>query len=200
MAEIYEFSLAKEINNTFLQRELENAPFDILSVTKSDNTLYLEFSTIKDSGQLVTIQGIIDAHPSSLDGGPSVFAFNDTDLSYEVAESTPLTTTSTTYILMTGMSSIPSAGRWNVSFNATLTHSSKNKSIYLEYRVNGVSVAHSERVCTPGEARSKRNISMNRLITVDGSQSVQLYWRIDPSGGGEGSVWGRSIVFERMGG
>jgi hypothetical protein len=108
---------------------------------------------------------------------------NDTEL----AESADVTTTSTTDTLLAGMSATPAAGKWLLVFSCEGVNSGNGaqRNFYSVY-VNGVQVATTERAL--GVAGGGwGNIAINTAVTVNGSQAVEIRWRVAAGTGTTGS-------------
>lgn len=100
----------------------------------------------------------------------------------EVSFSSNLTVTSTTDVLMTGMTITPVAGTYMVWFSTWLTHSNGNATITMSLYVGGVQKADSIRVAIPfvgalSAITQDMPLATNALVTVNGSQAIAIDWR-----------------------
>lgn len=100
----------------------------------------------------------------------------------EVVFSTNLTTTSTTDVLMTGITTTPVAGTYIVWFSNWLTHSNGNAIITQTMYVGGVAKADSIRASIPfvgalSAVTQDITAAMQGVITVNGSQAVEIRWK-----------------------
>lgn len=94
------------------------------------------------------------------------------------------TTTSATDVLMNSMTLTPAAGTYGVVFSTSLESSSNNAIISVSVYAGGVQAAHSERQAEPatsgglGSSAANMPVSTNAEVTVNGSQAIEIRWRI----------------------
>lgn len=99
----------------------------------------------------------------------------------EVSFSSNITTTSTTDVLLTGMTITPVAGTYLVIFSTWLTHSQGNQSITMSLYVGGVQNTGSIRLAIPfvgalSAITQDMPLSTNAIVTVNGSQAIAVDW------------------------
>lgn len=99
----------------------------------------------------------------------------------EVSFSSNITTTSTTDVLLTGMTITPPAGTYFTIFSTWLTHSNGNATITTSLYIGGVQKADSIRVAIPfvgalSAITQDMPLSTNAIVTVNGSQAIALEW------------------------
>lgn len=105
--------------------------------------------------------------------------------------------TSTAYVNMAGMTLTPVAGVYNVSFSGSFNSNTNGSNVWVCLFVGGVQVAHSERAVIPQFATtlSFASITLNLMTqawaTVNGSQAIEVKWKI--TGGGTASTGARSV-------
>ena len=63
-----------------------------------------------------------------------------------------------------------------VHFSATYTHDTNNSAIGFVIRSGGTQVAASERPCTVKNATQVKVIHSMAIVTVNGSQAIDVYW------------------------
>lgn len=153
------------------------------------------------------------AAPSSIEaGGSNVEGISDSfaradhvheiaDPSTEVTASGVVTTTSTTFVTVAGMTITPSAGTYLVWFSANGEHNSGGGSeLVVGLAVAGVDLAVTERQAGGGflTANVRYAVSTQAKVTVNGSQAIEGRFRRD---GGVGSVEldNRSLMIMKVG-
>lgn len=99
----------------------------------------------------------------------------------EVSFTSVITTTSTTDVLMTGMTITPPAGTYLVIFSTWLTHSNGNAPITMSLYFGGVQKADSIRVAIPfvgalSAITQDMPLTINGITTVNGSQALTIEW------------------------
>lgn len=99
----------------------------------------------------------------------------------EVNFSSTLTTTSGTDVLLTGMTITPPAGTYLILFSTWLSHSNGNATITMSLYSGGVQKTDSIRVAIPfvgalGTTTQDMPLALNGVVTVNGSQSIQIQW------------------------
>lgn len=92
------------------------------------------------------------------------------------------TTTSATYVLLTGMTLTPAAGTYLVMFSTSVDHNTDNADVFVNIYVGGAIVAHTERQATPqntafGAATQSIGLATQTIATVNGSQAIEARWR-----------------------
>lgn len=101
-----------------------------------------------------------------------------------VSAATTITTTSTTDIVMTGITITPVSGTYKVMGTTTFRHNTNNALAFLSVWAAGVQIASSQSSATPqpqagvGAALSI-DIPATSIaeVSVNGSQAVELRWR-----------------------
>lgn len=101
--------------------------------------------------------------------------------SAETTFTSVLTTTSTTDVLLTGMTTTPAAGTYLVIFSTWLTHSQGNQSITMSIYVGGAQKADSIRAAIPfvgalSAITQDMPLATNGIVTVNGSQAIAIEW------------------------
>jgi len=99
----------------------------------------------------------------------------------EVSFTSTLTTTSTTDVLLTGMTITPPAGTYLVIFSTWLTHSQGNQSVTMSIYAGGSQVAASVRAAIPfvgalSAITQDMPLTTNGIVTVNGSQAIAIEW------------------------
>lgn len=99
----------------------------------------------------------------------------------EVAFSSNITTTSTTDVVITGMTITPPAGTYMAVFGTWFTHSNGNATVNLSVYAGGVQSTGSIRVVMPfsgslGAANNGMPSGTNAIVTVNGSQAIAIEW------------------------
>lgn len=102
--------------------------------------------------------------------------------SSELSFSSNITTTSSTDVVLTGMTVTPPAGTYLVIFSTWLTHSNGNATVTMSLYVGGVQKADSIRVVIPfqgsiGSITQDIPVSTQGQVTVNGSQAIAIEWR-----------------------
>lgn len=119
-----------------------------------------------------------------------------------VSTSGNLTTTSTTDVLMTGMTLTPPAGTYQVYFTTSVSHGSNGAMINMALYAGGVELANSQTQTTPrvavglNAAALTLNQSVIGEVTVDGSQAIEIRW--NTSTGTATSVGNRMMIIHRI--
>jgi len=106
------------------------------------------------------------------------------------------TTTSTTYVLMPGMTITPIAGTYFVWISTDQSNGSNNSSLVTSIFAGGVQVAESERVSDVKTTGRRREISSMARVTVNGSQAIEMRWR--GNGTGTNEVRGRTMMILKV--
>jgi hypothetical protein len=105
---------------------------------------------------------------------------NDLPGSYadEATSTTTTTTTSGTDVLLSGLTLTPPAGTYWVIASTDLLHSNNGAEIYISIYVDGVQIAHSERMIeNPRWTNASWEGFTQALVTVDGTEAIELRWR-----------------------
>lgn len=128
--------------------------------------------------------------------GFSVSGFATGILSYNITDSTPFSTTSSTDVLITGFTVTPVAGRYAVWYNAR-TASSNGSAIntWTVYK-DGVAVSDSSRNARAGSNNADFTASTQTVFSVNGSQAVDVRVRRT---GGTITVYDRTLTLIRLG-
>lgn len=92
-----------------------------------------------------------------------------------------ITTTSTTDVVLTGMTTTPAAGTYLVTFSTWLTHSNGNATVTMSIFAGGAQAASTARTTLPfsgavGSANNGLEAGTNGIVTVNGSQAIALEW------------------------
>jgi hypothetical protein len=112
-----------------------------------------------------------------------------------VGGSSTITTTSTTYTLLTGATITPPAGTYYVNFNCSTVNSGNGaQRNFFSIYVGGVQNTSTERV-TGIAGGSYTNISTSGIATVNGSQAIEIRWRV---AAGTGTVLGRNLTILKL--
>lgn len=90
-----------------------------------------------------------------------------------------ITTTSTTDVLMTGMTTTPPAGTYVVLFGTSVTHSTNGATITGSIYAGGVQAPESERTAQPRSGNNTFQMMLFTwaIVTVNGSQAIEGRWR-----------------------
>jgi len=119
----------------------------------------------------------------------------------EVTATATATTTSGAYVLMTSMTTTPTAGTYHVMFSASGRHSSTGNNAEYAVFVGGTVTTHSERTFADngGGQTNNLNIAMHTqaVVTVNGAQAVEIRW--NDGGGGTFTVNQRSMFLWKIG-
>jgi len=121
----------------------------------------------------------------------------------EISATASATTTSTTDVLMTGMTITPVSGTYKVMFSSTISSNTTGSTITISIYSNGTQVAHSVRALTPqfttgvlASASINMNVTTQAMVTVSGTQAIEIRWKI--AGGGTATVNQRAMDVFRM--
>jgi hypothetical protein len=141
------------------------------------------------------LQGRSVAATAPTDG--QVLTWNNTGTQWEpqgapgpysnVAEANgDITTTSTTYVLATGMTITPPAGTYMVWFSSSLGSDTNNAQMWASIYSGGTQVSGSERELMRGAAQGNVSIGFCCVarVTVNGSQAIEGRWRVTASSTG----------------
>lgn len=118
-------------------------------------------------------------------------------LTYAEVQATGTTTTSSgTYTTLNSMTTVPVEGIHQVWFSCSLSNTGSGlfntpEETYFSVYVNGVQVTHSERESTAGDGGRHRTVACQCRIEVDGSQTVEVRWRVT---GGTATCYARTLT------
>lgn len=120
----------------------------------------------------------------------------------EVNGTSTLTTTSTTFVVMTGQTITPAAGTYLVWYSNTVTCPSLGATVTATIFVNGSQLTHSERhfqVSVTGVlglgGTSDGVLAAQGLCTVTGSQAIDVRWKTST---GTASAFQRALNILRV--
>lgn len=117
---------------------------------------------------------------------------------YQYAGPLLLTTNSAAYVVLTGATFTPPAGTYYVHARSALTATSNNRTINFAIFVNGL--LNSESQCFVragfgfGSNTDISNISLDTIVTVNGSQTIDIRWN---TSGGTAQSQFRSLILIR---
>lgn len=100
----------------------------------------------------------------------------------EVSATADATTTSNTPALLTGMTSTPASGTYFASFSSSTTSNGTNCVQTFGMYVGGTLKADSSRTIQPYDggtlaaATAIGSVAINGIVTVNGSQTVEIHW------------------------
>jgi hypothetical protein len=99
----------------------------------------------------------------------------------ETSFSANITTTSASDVVMTGMTTTPAAGTYQVIFSSWFTHSNGNATVTLSIYAGVTQSTGSIRTFVPftgaiGGANNGATGGTNAIVTVNGSQAIALEW------------------------
>lgn len=118
----------------------------------------------------------------------------------EVSATADATTTSTTDVLMTGMTITPVAGTYLVVFSGYVDHSAQSVAVPISIYVGGAQKADSVRAPVPrfngvGANTLSPVVATNGIVTVNGSQAIEIRWKV---ASGTGTVHQRTLDIIRI--
>lgn len=120
----------------------------------------------------------------------------------EVTASGTITTTSATDALMTSMTMTPVAGTYLFLFNTDVISNNFNCTVSFSFYVGGVQTAITLRQVVPfdggslGGTTARDCVQLQSLITVNGSQAVEVRW--SRTTGGTATSSNRSLIRLRI--
>jgi len=95
----------------------------------------------------------------------------------EISATSNTTTTSSSYVLLSGMTVTPAAGTYLCFFSTTLHTSNLTViSAYFTFYLDGTQVTHTERRIDT-YASYDIPVATQGIMTVDGSQAIEVRWR-----------------------
>jgi len=116
--------------------------------------------------------------------------------SYSVGSPTTFTTSSTTDILITGISVTPVSGRYGLWFSADVAISANNKTAQTVIFQDGVALERTRRDAEGVGSNFNTTLSTVAEVTVDGTEVIDV--RVNVSGGSL-DVNGRRLLLIRLG-
>ena len=121
------------------------------------------------------------------------------DALQEVTGASDITTTSTSFILATGLTITPEAGQYLAMFAADVSQNSNNAQLHVQFYVGGVAVAGDAFFQATGTITptTRAGLSLNRIVNPNGSQAVEVRWRVSGATGTMGAS--RSLHLLRVG-
>ena len=119
--------------------------------------------------------------------------FQDPSTIAEAATST--TTTSTTDVLVTGMSITPESGTYLVWFSSSASNATSNNSVYVSIYAGGTQAVASERHIITKSAGDTGGIACSAKVIVNGTQTIEAQWRVD---GSTGTLYQRTLVISKV--
>lgn len=125
-----------------------------------------------------------DEISNAIDDGPQI---------YEATADTDATTTSATYVVMTGMNVTPPAGRYSITFSSSQKANAGGINVLTAVFVGGVIIANSVR---RRNSAVDAGIACETIATTDGSQTIDIRWQVD--GGGTATVHERALIVHRV--
>jgi hypothetical protein len=95
----------------------------------------------------------------------------------EVSATAETTTTSTTYVLMNGMTITPAAGNYMVWFSTAISNNSNLENDYIAIYKGGTIIQSTERRTLL--AKNERvPFSTQGKVTVNGSEAIEIRWKV----------------------
>lgn len=122
-------------------------------------------------------------------------------VNYNIVSSTPFVTTSLTDVMITNFTTTPQAGTYAVWYNASVLYNTTPKSHWWSIYKAGLKVANSERIQDTAHSNQIMVDSTMTVITVDGTQTVDVRVRCSTSNptAGQLTVNGRTLLLVRLG-
>jgi hypothetical protein len=147
---------------------------------------------------LTGIQGITGGGITGVQGLTGLLGI--TGLSYKsqiIGATGTITTTATAYPAfastgLLGAASIPTAGTYVVIFGSSVSQSANTNSVKITMFVAGTEVINSVRTWVRGTGASTGVVSTQVLVTVDGTQIIDMRWLVNT---GTGTMNQRSMTF-----
>jgi len=114
----------------------------------------------------------------------------------QVSLSSPTTTTSTTDVLLNGMSITPGAGDYMVFFTGNLTNTNDRKQGTISLYKNGIKITDSE-ISTEGfQKESIIPVSITRYITgVNAGEAIDVRWNVTSN---TGTFYSRTLIVQKV--
>jgi hypothetical protein len=120
----------------------------------------------------------------------------------QITSTSNATTTSTTDVLMTGMTVTPIAGTYLVIFSAVVQQAGAGQSVTVSIYSNAVQDTASIRDFAPFDGGTLSALSAScccatqGIYTVNGSQVIQIEWHVS---GSAGTVFQRNMTLLKIG-
>lgn len=123
------------------------------------------------------VNGAVNGSPLTVTAGKVAQGLT----SVETAFSSTITTTSTSDVVLTGMTTTPASGTYLVVFSSWFTHSNGNDTVTVSIYSGGVQSAGTIRTTVPftgavGGANNGMEAGTNGIVTVNGSQAIAIEW------------------------
>lgn len=118
----------------------------------------------------------------------------------EVSATGDITTTSSTDVLMTSMTITPVSGTYLVYFSTTVDHSAQSVAVVVSLYTGGSLKTDSVRSVVPrfngiGANSLSPCVSINGVVTVNGSQAIEIRWKV---ASGTGTAHQRTLNILRV--
>lgn len=118
----------------------------------------------------------------------------------EVSATADATTASTTDVVMTGMTITPVAGNYLVNFSTCVDHSAQSVAVVVSLYSGGTRKLDTVRSPVPrfngvGANTLTPCLSINSVVTVNGSQAIAIEWKV---ASGTGTVHQRTLNIVRV--
>lgn len=99
----------------------------------------------------------------------------------EISFTSTITTTSTTDVVLTGMTITPPAGIYFVSFSTWMTNTTGNQTATVSIYAGGSQKASSAMTIIPfsgavGSINGGVSVATNGIVTVNGAQAIAIEW------------------------
>lgn len=133
---------------------------------------------------------------------PYVVYSNPPIATTQITATANATTTSTSDVLMTGMTVTPIQGTYFVMFSAAVQQNSAGNSVTLSIYVNGIQDAPSIRDAAPFDGGTLSSgtascvFTTQGVYTVTGSQAIAIEWHVSA---GTGTVFQRNMTLLKIG-
>jgi hypothetical protein len=114
-----------------------------------------------------------------------------------VEQTSSFTTTSATYVPVTGMTVTPGAGTYAVWLNGVIGNGSNGRESRIAVFNNGTIITNSERF-SEGQANNRSGVASFTVTTVADAQAIDIRLRTDV-GGGTAQLENRSVYVVRIG-
>lgn len=120
---------------------------------------------------------------------------------FEATATGAVTTTSTSYVLMPGMTLTPPAGTYLVLYSFWTTYSAANQAVFGSIYAGGTFITTSQRVARQGQSSvgTVSNFGLvvagHDIVTVNGSQAIELRWQVST---GTGTANDRTLSIIRI--
>jgi hypothetical protein len=119
----------------------------------------------------------------------------------EVSFTSTITTTSTTDVLLTGMTITPPAGTYFVAFATWMTNTTGNQAATISIYAGGTQKASSIMTIIPfsgavGSVNDGVSVATNGIVTVNGTQAIAIEWH---TAGGTASAHNGTLDIIKIG-